>query len=99
MNNLKELGIYSLVKQVSNLESVGTCYQGLINASQFELGLCFGDPEMLPENQIEWYLLFERADADPVRATIYGTNLGTNFHIGGDSKEAVELVHKFLNEV
>lgn len=87
---------------------VGTCLQGYITADFDELVAIFGEPEWVDSDKVdvEWILEF----ADGTVATIYNWKNGPNYlgdeglppevnedwHIGGRSQRAVELVEAAL---
>jgi hypothetical protein len=81
----------------------GTCLQGYIETTYDELVKVFGKPTELGDYKItvEWILQF----SDGTVASIYDWKLSEtpmgvyNWHIGGKSQHAVNLVHQVHNQV
>jgi hypothetical protein len=81
----------------------GTCLQGYIETTYDELVKVFGKPTKLRGDKItvEWTLQF----LDGTVASIYDWKLSEtpmgvyNWHIGGKSQHAVNLVHQVHNQV
>lgn len=93
-------------------KSTGTCLQGYIDADFFDLVNLFGEPLEGDGYKVdaEWIIEFDNGEI----ATIYNykdgynyngpetgtpTELITDWHIGGKSKKAVELVSDLLSRV
>jgi hypothetical protein len=81
----------------------GTCLQGYIETTYDELVNVFGKPTKLEGDKVtvEWTLQF----LDGTVASIYDWKLSEtpmgvyNWHIGGKSQHAVNLVHQVHNQV
>ena len=96
---LEEQGIISLVRRVEGREISGTKFQGTIRVDINDLKHFFGEPELDIIEEVEWYLHFEKANGEIVRATICGDDqflMSRPFTVGGDTKEALDLVREYI---
>lgn len=99
------------MKYKISFDNGGTCLQGYINTSYENIVTKIGKPHWNGDEykvDAEWGLMFDNG----VRATIYNWKNGKNYcgneglaveditewHIGGDSPEAVELVTDLLKD-
>ncbi len=89
--------------QATRMDAVGTSYQGLLKIKYPELCAIFGQPEgpsMDGKVQVQWTIKI----AGSVIATIYDYKENQSprdllvFHIGGKTKDVVQLVELIVKE-
>lgn len=92
---------FRVVRNIREMVSNGSCYQGDINTTFDHISSVFGRPSIIDGDKmtVEWIIQFK----DGTVATIYDwkTNYTPlehyDWHIGGFSSKSVELITKTLS--